>query len=128
MGKAIVIAVGKNSLPGAITEKTQQKEEDTRTELQKKLETMADKIGNLGFAVAILTFFAQIIRLVLEMYKVLPCGCENFFSCGPITGCNSEDVDLITKGLAAIIISITVVVVAIPEGLPLSVTISLSFS
>jgi hypothetical protein len=33
MGKAIVIAVGKNSLAGAITEKTQQKEEDTRTEL-----------------------------------------------------------------------------------------------
>ena len=28
MGKAIVIAVGKNSLAGAITEKTQQKEED----------------------------------------------------------------------------------------------------
>jgi len=89
---------------------------------------MADKIGNLGFAVAILTFFAQIIRLIFEMFEVLPCGCENFFSCGPITGCKSEDIDLLTKGLAAIIISITVVVVAIPEGLPLSVTISLSFS
>jgi len=30
--------------------------------------------------------------------------------------------------LEAIIISITIVVVAIPEGLPLAVTISLSFS
>jgi len=89
---------------------------------------MADKIGNVGFTVGVLTFFAQMIRLILEMYEVLPCGCENFFSCGPITGCKSEDVDLITKGLAAIIISITLVVCAIPEGLPLSVTISLSFS
>jgi magnesium-transporting ATPase (P-type) len=33
MGKAIVIAVGKNSLAGAITEKTQIKEQDQRTEL-----------------------------------------------------------------------------------------------
>ena len=119
MGKALVIAVGSNSLAGGITAATQEKDEDQRTELQKKLETMAE---------AVMTFVAQIIRLVLEMYKVLPCGCENFFSCGPITGCKSEDVDLVTKGLSAIIISITVVVVAIPEGLPLSVTISLSFS
>lgn len=50
---------------------------------------MADSIGQLGFAVAILTFFAQLIRLGLEMQEVLPCGCENFFSCGPILGCNA---------------------------------------
>ena len=89
---------------------------------------MADKIGNLGFGVAICTFVSQIVRIFLEMQNVLPCGCENFFSCSTVAGCNAEDNNLVTKILGAVIISITIVVVAIPEGLPLSVTISLSFS
>jgi len=33
MGKAIVIAVGKHSVAGAITEKTQDEQPDNRTEL-----------------------------------------------------------------------------------------------
>lgn len=39
-----------------------------------------------------------------------------------------NDYRLYTEILNSIIISITVIVVAIPEGLPLAVTISLSFS
>jgi hypothetical protein len=36
---------------------------------------MAGKIGNIGFAVAIGTFVAGVIRIILEATSVLPCGC-----------------------------------------------------
>jgi hypothetical protein len=45
------------------------------TLLQKKLETIASKIGNVGIGCAILTFISLIVRDALEMYKILPCGC-----------------------------------------------------
>lgn len=143
-GKAIALAVGPRSVAGAITEKTQ--EEQGQTRLQEKLTTIADKIGLVGYLVAILTFIAQLIRLFLEMGDYLPCGCTNIFTCQPSSDCvplsfawggktqNFGNVEVnndnrfYTSILESIIISITVVVVAIPEGLPLAVTISLSFS
>lgn len=64
----------------------------------------------------------------------IPCGCTNITSCQVDENCKELTFELSienrfwTEILNAIIISITVVVVAIPEGLPLAVTISLSFS
>lgn len=78
-GKALVMAVGPNTVAGVITEKTQKPSEPTL--LQEKLETIANKIGNVGILVAVLTLIGQIIRLSLELAKVLPCGCQNILSC-----------------------------------------------
>jgi hypothetical protein len=53
----------------------------------KKLDVMAGKIGNLGFGAAIGTFIASLIRILLETFGALPCGCQNMFSCQqPIEG------------------------------------------
>jgi magnesium-transporting ATPase (P-type) len=110
-----------------------------------KLETIAAKIGNIGILVAVLTFFAQLIKLSCEMEGWIPCGCANITSCEAADNCIPLSLSVspdFTKGgveytndyrfylslLDAIIIAITVIVVAIPEGLPLAVTISLSFS
>lgn len=131
-GKAVVMAVGPNTVAGVITEKTQQESEPTL--LQQKLETIANKIGNVGIACALLTFFAMIVRMTLEMTKVLPCGCGNLFTCVEDPNCVPLSFKLTMENrlwnelLNTIIIAITVIVVAIPEGLPLAVTISLSFS
>ena len=84
-GKAIVVAVGTRTVAGVITEKTQKPQEDTL--LQEKLATIADKIGNVGTAVAILTFIAQLIRLSLEMAGSIPCGCTNIITCQPDDTC-----------------------------------------
>lgn len=96
---------------------------------------MAGKIGNIGIAAALLTFAASFIRIVLESTGMLPCGCQNMFICQvPIKGsCKPYDFgdlnnEVYPMLLDAVIISITVVVVAIPEGLPLAVTIALSYS
>jgi magnesium-transporting ATPase (P-type) len=133
IGKAIVMAVGTQTVAGVITEKTQKAAEQTL--LQEKLEVMAGKIGNLGFTVAIGTFLACVVRIIIEASGLLPCGCMNIFICKePVEGtCTNYDFGDINNQvypelLESIIIGITVVVVAIPEGLPLAVTISLSFS
>jgi magnesium-transporting ATPase (P-type) len=112
--------------------------------LQKKLNSIANQIGGVGYACAALTFVAILIRLILEIAGVINCGCKNLVTCEPpemITegdkkvpkGCIPLDVldfknRFFTELLNTIIIAITVIVVAIPEGLPLAVTISLSFS
>ncbi len=96
---------------------------------------MAGKIGNIGMAVAIGTFLASIIRIIIEATGGLPCGCQNMFICEQPVKDTCEMYDFSDLGnevypmiLESVIIGITVVVVAIPEGLPLAVTISLSFS
>jgi magnesium-transporting ATPase (P-type) len=109
--------------------------------LQKKLNTIANQIGNVGYACAALTFIAILIRLILEIAGVINCGCKNLVTCeapeidadGNPKGCVELDMldfknRFFTELLNTIIIAITVIVVAIPEGLPLAVTISLSFS
>lgn len=104
------------------------------------MEKIADAIGNVGFGCAFATFFAICVRIICEYAGWIPCGCMNLATCekpdvdenGKIECIELDITDfgnrLYTELLKTIIIAITVVVVAIPEGLPLAVTISLSFA
>lgn len=102
--------------------------------MQLKLNKIADTIGNLGWACAYLTFFAISVRIIVEFFEGLPCGCKNLVTCEEPDAnelCEPYKFDefgsrVYTELLGAVIISITVIVVAIPEGLPLAVTIALS--
>ena len=87
--------------------------EEEETPLQQKLETIANEIGKVGVYVAILTFIAMTVNLV---FKTLMADKELF------------TMDNLSHIVNYIIIAITVIVVAVPEGLPLAVTISLAFS
>lgn len=103
--KAIVIGVGWHSQWGKI--KANLEQEERPTPLQQKLEDMVTIIGYFGTAAAALTFLATFIYI----------GVDN-----PVA---SEWGDRVVE---AFIIAITIIVVAIPEGLPLAVTISLAYS
>lgn len=95
---------------------------------------MVEKIGWVGIFAAVLTFFSMIVRSILEMVKVIPCGCGNILSCQADKNCTQLSFEFSMENrlwmnmLESVIIAISVIVCAIPEGLPLAVTISLSFS
>ena len=70
-----------------------------------------------GFVVAILTVLILIIAFCAELFGV--------YGYSWVSGCTSIYIQYFVKFF---IIGVTVLVVAVPEGLPLAVTISLAFS
>lgn len=126
----MVLAVGQNTVAGLISECIYMDSEPTG--LQKKLIIIAEKIGYLGILCALLTFFSLILRVAFEMMHLIPCGCVNLLSCQHYKNCVEYSFELDNRlwvdVLNTIIIAISVIVCAIPEGLPLAVTISLSYA
>ncbi|CAM9407760.1 unnamed protein product, partial [Sphacelaria rigidula] len=110
----MVIAVGAESRWGRIKAKLQ--EEPSDTPLQEKLDTMAANIGYVGMACAAATFVAT-MSVYFTTHRVLD------------SAQLGERVDTVFENiLHAFVLSVTIVVVAVPEGLPLAVTISLAYS
>jgi calcium-translocating P-type ATPase len=107
-GRFVVIAVGKNSQWGVI--KSHLEKEQEETPLQEKLDTMAALIGYVGMGAAAATFVAMMCIKIFVQPDYL------------------KDISAFHHALDAFIIGVTIVVVAVPEGLPLAVTISLAFS
>eukprot|EP00164_Ancoracysta_twista_P000047 GFYU01000064.1.p1 GENE.GFYU01000064.1~~GFYU01000064.1.p1 ORF type:complete len:946 (-),score=362.31 GFYU01000064.1:351-3188(-) len=110
IGKMMVTCVGTNSEWGMTLANLSEEPEDTP--LQAKLGDMAEQIGWGGLAAAVLTFLALTFRWALKQYY------------SPYDFEWSRCADLVDF----VIIAITIVVVAVPEGLPLAVTISLAYS
>lgn len=113
MGTAMVLCVGVNSRSGMAEEKLQTEED--QTPLQQKLESIANSLAKYGVIFALLAFFLASGRILLTAFL-------------------SEEVDrfdakkLIRAFIEAFILGVTVIVIAVPEGLPLAVTISFAFS
>jgi len=111
VGKMVVICTGMNSEYGKLKSMIDQEHENTP--LQDTLEEMADFIGWCGVTAAVLTFLALLGKWALHRFVFTD------------LGWNWGEADEIVE---FIIVSITIVAVAVPEGLPLSVTISLAYS
>jgi Ca2+ transporting ATPase len=110
----ITLAIGENSSWGKLKKLLQGDEKNEKTPLEEKLSILADQIGELGLKGAIATFGAMVLHLVIEII---------------VTGEPKLDFfSFIKHVLSFFIIAVTVVVVAVPEGLPLAVTIALAYS
>jgi len=92
-------------------------EDDKDTVLTRKLEKLAWSIGGVASIMAVLCLVGLIIRLLITSYSDCD-GCDN----------DGWGTDKWGEVVSFFIISVTVLVVAIPEGLPLAVTISLAYS
>ncbi|PYH90138.1 calcium-translocating P-type ATPase(PMCA-type) [Aspergillus ellipticus CBS 707.79] len=109
VGTYLVTSVGPYSTYGRILLSLQ--ESNDPTPLQVKLAGLADWIGWLGSAAAIILFFALFFRFAADL--------PHNTASSAVKG--KEFVDIL-------IVAVTVIVVAIPEGLPLAVTLALAFA
>ena len=101
---AVVVAVGEASFHGKL--RMALRGDVERTPLQNQLNDLADSIAKFGLTLAVLLFIALIGK--------------NF------TGNSYEKLANMIPGF--LIAAITIVVVAVPEGLPMAVTLALAFA
>jgi len=109
-GIMLVCTVGMNTCINKIRNRLT---EEQPTPLQVKLEDVANAIGKIGTASAAITFLALLIHLIVTVAE----GDQELFSMTTLQ-------DLIDY----LLLAVTIIVVAVPEGLPLAVTLSLAYS
>ena len=148
-GKAIVLAVGDHSQKGIIRRTVDNAQENNQTPLEEKLERIASMIGYFGLGAGIVTLVALFIRFGIsypvqmkdyekdsKVESIMTYFLFNFpdkKSDAKVYGNTNNSLTnpntMIAKSILDIIIlCISIIVVAIPEGLPLAVTLSLAFS
>lgn len=111
--KMLVMAVGMRTEWGKLMETLSEGGED-ETPLQVKLNGVATIIGKIGLSFAVLTFLVLTVRFLVEK------GLRHEFAVW-----SSTDALVLLDYFA---IAVTIIVVAVPEGLPLAVTLSLAFA
>jgi Ca2+-transporting ATPase len=111
VGSLLVTATGANSFHGKILADLRDDSDDEQTPLQVRLAILAKQISRAGAIVAALLFGALLIRFL----ATLP-------------GNNASAADKGKTFVDILIISLTVLVIAVPEGLPLAVTLSLAYA
>lgn len=109
VGTFVVTSVGVNSSFGKIMMSLQTANEGTP--LQVKLGKLANWIGGLGSSAAGLLFFVLLIKFLAAL-----------------SGDSRPGAEKAQEFLDILIVAITVIVVAVPEGLPLAVTLALAFA
>ena len=148
-GYAVVLAVGDHSQKGIIKRTIDNAQENNRTPLELKLDDIAGIIGWFGMAAGIVTLVALTLRfglmflqhtksykkqsakkdLITQYLQNFPYEINNEEISNqaklPLTNPENEISD---KILNIIMLCVSIIVVAIPEGLPLAVTLSLAFS
>ncbi|RCI05924.1 hypothetical protein CU098_013380, partial [Rhizopus stolonifer] len=112
VAKVVVIAVGENSFYGRSMMLMRHSEDET-TPLQLKLNVLADQIAKFGFWAAGLMFIVLLIKMFALSYMN-----HHWIS----------SAELLNTLVSIIIQAITVIVVAVPEGLPMAVTMALAFA
>ncbi|KAI3739750.1 hypothetical protein L2E82_30161 [Cichorium intybus] len=112
-GKMLVTSVGMKTEWGRLMV-TLSEGGDDETPLQVKLNGVATIIGKIGLGFAILTFLVLTARFMIMKYLRNEIG----------TWYMSDGLELLNY----FAIAVTILVVAVPEGLPLAVTLSLAFA
>ncbi|KAF9000698.1 calcium-translocating P-type ATPase [Cyathus striatus] len=111
VGKYVVVAVGTKSFNGRIMMALRGDTENTP--LQLKLNNLAELIAKLGSTAGLLLFTALMIRFFVQLGRGQP-----------VRNASENGIAFVN----ILIIAVTLVVVAVPEGLPLAVTLALAFA
>lgn len=111
MGRAIVTAVGPHSMHGRTILSLNIETEETP--MQARLTKLANGIAKWGAIAALILFIVLFIRFLVGLGS---------------TYANFSPAEKGSRFLSIIITAITIIVVAVPEGLPLAVTLALAFA
>ncbi|CZT43099.1 probable putative calcium P-type ATPase NCA-2 [Rhynchosporium secalis] len=109
VGTFIVTSTGVNSSYGKTLMSL--REDPEVTPLQSKLNTLAEYIAKLGGAAGLLLFVVLFIEFLVRL-----------------KGNNGTPTEKGQDFLSIFIVTVTIIVVAVPEGLPLAVTLALAFA
>ena len=110
-GVILVCAVGSHSVLGKNRMLTNQIEEEPETPLQERLGQIAESIGKLGFFAGSLLTSVLLAHLIFDSLVNKTWGSDQW-----------------SEAITSVILGITILVVAIPEGLPLALTLSMAYS
>ncbi|OJJ49724.1 hypothetical protein ASPZODRAFT_128236 [Penicilliopsis zonata CBS 506.65] len=108
VGTFLVTATGVHSTYGKTMMSLQ--DEGQTTPLQSKLNVLAEYIAKLGLAAGLLLFVVLFIKFLAQLKD--------------ISGADAKGQEF----LQIFIVAVTIIVVAVPEGLPLAVTLALAFA
>ncbi|CAI5499993.1 unnamed protein product [Closterium sp. Naga37s-1] len=108
-GNMVVTAVGGCTEWGRVMA-TINDDDDSETPLQVRLNGLATSIGKLGLVVAVMVFLVLIIRYAVTYVP------------------GKSPVEVFKDIVDDFSIAVTIIVVAVPEGLPLAVTLTLAYS
>ncbi|KAJ3233229.1 hypothetical protein HDU81_002380 [Chytriomyces hyalinus] len=117
IGKYVVTNVGVDSFYGKILMAMRTEMEDTP--LQIKLDGLAERIAKFGAAGAVFMFIILLVKYVISVMK------SNGFG----DASNQESGTEVANQILKIIMqSVAVIAIAVPEGLPLAVTLALAYA
>lgn len=111
-GKMLVTAVGMRTEWGKLMSKLSEGG-DNETPLQVRLNGVATIVGKIGLVFAVLTFSVLMIRFLIGRFE---------------EGFNHWRMNYLLEIVNYFAIAVTILVVAVPEGLPLAVTLSLAYA
>lgn len=114
-GILLVQSIGDNTFYGNLAKELQEEKQDSP--LKHRLSDLAGTISRFGYIGATLVFFASLFNSIIL---------ENGFNIVNIAKYVTVPYALIGDILRAVIFAVTVIVVAVPEGLPLMITVVLS--
>lgn len=114
-GILLVESVGDYTFYGNLAKELQEEKQDSP--LKRRLSDLAATISRFGYIGAALVFFATLFNSIVL---------ENGFDINNILQYIFTPYTLIKDILRAVIFAVTVIVVAVPEGLPLMITVVLS--
>ncbi|PKI32634.1 hypothetical protein CRG98_046981 [Punica granatum] len=118
--RMIVTSVGMNTMWGEMMSSIN-RDETEQTPLQVRLNKLTSSIGKVGLAVAFLVLVVLLARYFTGTTKDEN-GNPEF-----VRGVSTAD-DIVNAVVGIVAAAVTIIVVAIPEGLPLAVTLTLAYS
>ena len=119
-GTMLVTSVGMNTAWGEMMSSIR-RDLDEQTPLQARLDKLASTIGKLGLAVAVMVLVVLFIRYFTG-------NIEDDSGKKEFNGSKTRIDDLMNSIVHLVSAAVTVLVIAIPEGLPMAVTLTLAYS